>query len=124
MARWNRTNLSSKRAGAARAIGSGGEEKKGETWRSAHRERSHPGGDLRSHTVTRAVSSALRGLTTVFGMGTGVTPAVWPPGNLGGSRLELGRQVPDSKPRPRETDRPLNRTRAFELNQAGEPQIL
>ena len=36
----------------------------------------YPGGDLRSHTVTRAVSSALRGLTSVFGMGTGVTPAV------------------------------------------------
>src|SRR5712692_8645854 len=42
----------------------------------------NPGGDLRSHTVTRAVSSALRGLTSVFGMGTGVTPAVWPPGKL------------------------------------------
>ena len=38
--------------------------------------RLYPGGDLRSHTVTRAVSSAQRGLTTVFGMGTGVTPAV------------------------------------------------
>ena len=36
----------------------------------------NPGGDLRSHTVTRAVSSARRGLTTVFGMGTGVTLAV------------------------------------------------
>ena len=36
----------------------------------------NPGDDLRSHTVTRAVSSALRGLTTVFGMGTGVTLAV------------------------------------------------
>jgi hypothetical protein len=36
----------------------------------------NPGGDLRSHTVTRAVSSALRGLTSVFGMGTGVTLAV------------------------------------------------
>jgi hypothetical protein len=39
----------------------------------------NPGGDLRSHTVTRAVSSALRGLTSVFGMGTGVTLAVLPP---------------------------------------------
>ena len=36
----------------------------------------NPGDDLRSHTVTRAVSSALRGLTSVFGMGTGVTLAV------------------------------------------------
>ena len=34
-----------------------------------------PGGDLLSHTVTRAVPSALRGLTSVFGMGTGVTPS-------------------------------------------------
>jgi len=34
-----------------------------------------PGGDLLSHTATRAVSSALRGLTSVFGMGTGVTPS-------------------------------------------------
>src|SRR5579862_773250 len=40
----------------------------------------YPGSDLRSHTVTRAVSSAQRGLTSVFGMGTGVTPAIWPPG--------------------------------------------
>src|SRR5437899_3483350 len=39
----------------------------------------YPGGDLRSHTVARAVSSALRGLTSVFGMGTGVTLAVLPP---------------------------------------------
>jgi hypothetical protein len=36
----------------------------------------NPGSDLRSHTVTRAVSSAQRGLTSVFGMGTGVTPAI------------------------------------------------
>ena len=36
----------------------------------------YPGGDLRSHTVARAVSSAQRGLTSVFGMGTGVTLAV------------------------------------------------
>src|ERR1700684_356297 len=40
----------------------------------------NPGDDLRSHTVARAVSSAQRGLTSVFGMGTGVTPAIWPPG--------------------------------------------
>lgn len=40
-----------------------------------------PGDDLLSHSANRAVASALRGLTTVFGMGTGVTPAVWSPGN-------------------------------------------
>ena len=39
-----------------------------------------PGDDLLSHAVTSAVPSALEGLTTVFGMGTGVAPPVWPPG--------------------------------------------
>jgi non-ribosomal peptide synthetase component E (peptide arylation enzyme) len=34
-----------------------------------------PGGDLLSHTAARAVPSAQRGLTSVFGMGTGVTPS-------------------------------------------------
>ena len=42
----------------------------------------NPGGDLRSRAVTRAVSSAQQGLTSVFGMGTGVTLAIRPPGNL------------------------------------------
>ena len=41
----------------------------------------NPGSDLLSHTVTRAVPSAVEGLTTVFGMGTGVTPLLSPPGN-------------------------------------------
>ena len=41
-----------------------------------------PGGDLLSHAVAHAVPSALRGLTSVFGMGTGVTPSLWPPKNL------------------------------------------
>ena len=36
----------------------------------------NPGGDLRSRVVSSAVSSARRGLTSVFGMGTGVTLAV------------------------------------------------
>ena len=38
-----------------------------------------PGGDLLSHTVSRAVPSALRGLTAVFGMGTGVSLSPKPP---------------------------------------------
>jgi hypothetical protein len=42
----------------------------------------NPGNDLLSHRVTPAVSSAREGLTTVFGMGTGVTPRLWPPGNF------------------------------------------
>ena len=37
------------------------------------------GSDLLSHTVARAVPSALEGLTSVFGMGTGVAPPKLPP---------------------------------------------
>ena len=40
-----------------------------------------PGIDLFSHTVASAVPSALEGLTTVFGMGTGGSPPPWTPGN-------------------------------------------
>jgi hypothetical protein len=36
----------------------------------------YPGDDLLSHTVTRAVPSALKGLTSVFGKGTGVPPSL------------------------------------------------
>jgi hypothetical protein len=36
----------------------------------------NPGDDLLSHAATRAVPSALEGLTSVFGMGTGVAPPV------------------------------------------------
>ena len=38
-----------------------------------------PGGDLFSHPVTRAVSSALKRFTTVFGMGTGGAASLKPP---------------------------------------------
>ena len=34
---------------------------------------------LLSHTLTRAVPSALEGLTAEFGMGSGVTPPLWSP---------------------------------------------
>ena len=37
------------------------------------------GGDLLSHTVSRAVPSALKSLTSVFGMGTGGASSLWPP---------------------------------------------
>ena len=40
------------------------------------------GGVLLSHTVAHAVPSALKGLTSVFGMGTGVSPSPWSPRNL------------------------------------------
>jgi hypothetical protein len=42
----------------------------------------YPGGFLLSHTPSRAVPSAPRGLTSVFGMGTGVTLSTEPPENL------------------------------------------
>jgi hypothetical protein len=38
-----------------------------------------PGDVLLSHACKGIVSSALEGLTSVFGMGTGVTPPVRPP---------------------------------------------
>ena len=49
-----------------------------------------PGSDLLSHTVTSAVPSALEGLTTVFGMGTGVAPPASPPGILMMSKVKVG----------------------------------
>ncbi len=39
----------------------------------------YPGNDLLSHPVSRAVPSAQEGLTSVFGMGTGVSPPPWSP---------------------------------------------
>ena len=41
------------------------------------------GDDLLSHTLSRAVQSARRGLTSVFGMGTGISPAVRSPATCG-----------------------------------------
>src|ERR1035437_7795319 len=38
-----------------------------------------PGDFLLSHTLARAVPSGLRGLTAVFGMGTGGSLSLWPP---------------------------------------------
>ncbi len=40
----------------------------------------NPGNDLLSHAATHAVPSALEGLTSVFGMVTGVAPPLQPPG--------------------------------------------
>ena len=40
-----------------------------------------PGSDLFSHTVTSAVSSALKRFTSVFGMGTGGSTSLVPPGD-------------------------------------------
>ncbi len=46
----------------------------------------NPGNYLLSHSLTTAVTSALEGLTSVFGMGTGGTPPAWSPRIL----LQLG----------------------------------
>jgi hypothetical protein len=48
-----------------------------------------PGSDLLSHALSHAVPSAVAGLTSVFGMGTGVTLLLWPPGNLGGNGVGI-----------------------------------
>ena len=56
------------------------------------------GNVLLSHTVTHAVPSALKGLTSVFGMGTGVSPSPWLPRNLNfkiqNPNLKLGKIKP------------------------------
>ena len=52
---------------------------------------------LLSHDLSIAVPSTLRGLTTVFGMGTGVAPARWSPAILVDKRkgmMCLGRNLP------------------------------
>src|SRR5271165_3572491 len=52
------------------------------------------GDDLLSHTLSRAVQSARRGLTSVFGMGTGISPAVRSPASQACARgiSQLGPQ--------------------------------
>ena len=57
------------------------------------------GGVLLSHTVARAVPSALKGLASGFGMGPGVSPSLWPPKHYGyvvGSRPYLGNHTVDA----------------------------
>lgn len=49
----------------------------------------NPGGVLLSHAVPRAVPSALKGLTTEFGMGSGIAPSTLPPETLRSLRLRL-----------------------------------
>ena len=52
------------------------------TGSSGPKTKYYPGDVLLSHTVARAVPSALRGLTAVFGMGTGVALSLWTPGKI------------------------------------------
>ena len=54
-------------------------------------KRKNPGDDLFSRKAALSVSSALESLTSVFGMGTGVTSSVLPPGKkLNGVRSPAG----------------------------------
>ena len=66
-------------AGSPEKIGRRNEERPPGGGRSGGRKGS--GGVLLSHAVAHAVSSALRGLTAVFGMGTGVALSAKPPEN-------------------------------------------
>ena len=49
------------------------------------------GGVLLSHAVPRAVPSALKGLTSGFGMEPGVSPSPWPPKHYGDVRTAPAR---------------------------------
>jgi hypothetical protein len=52
-------------------------------------ESEFPGDVLLSHAVYREVPSGLKGLTAVFGMGTGVAPSLKPPGKPGLQRAAV-----------------------------------
>src|SRR5690606_41814568 len=52
------------------------------------------GGVLLSQGRTSQVPSALEGLTAVFGMGTGVTPPLWPPKSVVNCERRPGRSGP------------------------------
>ena len=60
------------------------------------------GGVLLSREASLAVPSALRGLTSGFGMGPGVSPSLWPPQLYGiaslGSRPYSGNRIVDASP--------------------------
>ena len=52
----------------------------------------YSGDVLLSQGETPQVPSALAGLTSVFGMGTGVTPPLWPPENIARAGQIRGRR--------------------------------
>ena len=62
---------------AAAYPGRPGRKRRTRPRRASFKEKS--GGVLLSQGVSPQVPSALAGLTSVFGMGTGVTPPLWPP---------------------------------------------
>ena len=86
-------------------MGGGGrvQRKEADPWGPASLERMC-GGVLLSREASLAVPSALRGLTSGFGMGPGVSPSLWPPqlyGNisLDSSRPYFGNRIVDANPR-------------------------
>ena len=56
------------------------------------------GGVLLSHAVPRAVPSALKGLTSGFGMEPGVSPSPWPPKHYGDVSSAQARNFRDQAP--------------------------
>ena len=68
------------RDGGRRPAPSGPEKTKGPDLAIRALRGKNPGDDLLSRAATSTVPSALEGLTSVFGMGTGVAPPVRPPG--------------------------------------------
>ncbi len=74
-----------------------------------------PGSDLLSHSVSRAVPSAVKGLTSGFGMEPGVSPPLWPPelrefssrarAAAGGLEYSIASASPRSSPRTISTGR-------------------
>ena len=89
-------------SGAYRRRGGGGgttDDSTGVRDKAPHRDvmrgpvfQDYSGGVLLSQGDSPQVPSALAGLTSVFGMGTGVTPPLWPPENV------LSAQVAPAEP--------------------------
>ena len=68
---------------------------------AAARTKKKPGDYLLSRSLAESLPLALRGLTTEFGMGSGVAPSVWSPGN-GNSQLHcLAKKNKVAKPHGR-----------------------
>ena len=55
--------------------------------RGAFLSKISPGDDLLSHDLNTAVSSAMKGLTSGFGMEPGVPPSLWTPTNSNPLRI-------------------------------------
>src|SRR5437773_12366628 len=64
------------------------------SFRWPHGGKIYPGSDLLSQSLTGQVPSALVGLTTEFGMGSGVAPPEKPPGKSISKRIRQ-RQTPE-----------------------------